>query len=136
MGRGVYVRNVRKVLLTGGLLAGLALIAAMMMPTIVCEPPPREFTIAMGDLRDVGSAVGLYAADHQGRLPKELEELAPAYLLSASRIEGMQLTVPGADLSDLPANSIILFKPVAHPKGKSGRVVFARADLSVDMVRF
>jgi hypothetical protein len=127
---------VRKVFSIGALLAGLALIAALIMPTIVCEPPPREFTIAMGDLRDVGSAVKLYAADHQGRLPKELKELMPAYLLKESRIEDMQLTVPGAVFSDLPANSIILFKPVAHPKKKSGRVVFVRADLSADMVRF
>jgi hypothetical protein len=88
---------------------------------------------AMSEAKEVGIAAKHYSDDHQGRLPETLQQLIPNYLTNGAIFTRMQLTTPGVLLKDLPPTSIIAIKTAADTKRKQTRVVFVRADISVDL---
>lgn len=112
---------------------GLLVLWIAVTPYYPDEGISGVLTGAMSDAKQVGMAARLYADDHQGRLPENLQQLVPNYLPDDKFFSRMQLTTPGVLLKDLPQNSIIAVKTATEPKRKQTRVVFVRADFSVNL---
>lgn len=112
---------------------GLLVLRIAVTPHYPDDAISPVLTGAMSEAKQVGMAARLYADDHQGHLPENLQQLTPNYLPDGKFFPRMQLTTPGVLLKDLPPNSIIAVKTATDPKQKRARVVFVRADLSVNL---
>ena len=82
-------------------------------------------------IKTVGLALKLYADDHQGVLPTDLQDLVPLYL-TRQALEGVQYGVPNAQLSELPPRAVLARRlyPEDHLIGE------VHADLSVQTRKF
>ena len=65
----------------------------------------------LAQLKQVGTALKLYADDNQGRLPNHLEEMIPDYFTQPEILEHVEFLAPGALLPDLPPGAVIARRP-------------------------
>ena len=110
----------------------LLLLVGLSVPPQGCGPEASPHQRAMGEAKNVALAAYQYAGEHQGRLPEKLQQLL-TYLPREESFERTHLTMPGAVLKDLPPKSILLVRSTT--KRKESRLVFVRADGSVDLER-
>ena len=112
----------------------LAVLWAMIVP-VTSEPDSSAFHMAAHKTKQVGLAAKLYSADHQGRLPQSLDELAPDYLPDKALLPGVILATPGAVLSELSPDSVILFRAVTDKHRRDTRIVVIHPNLSLEWKR-
>lgn len=74
-------------------------------------------------------------ADHQGRLPQSLDELAPNYLPDKALLPEVILATLGAVSSELSPDSVILFRAVTEKRRRDTRIVVIHPNLSLEWKR-
>ena len=99
------------------------------------EPDSSAFHLAANKTKQVGLAAKLYSADHQGRLPQSLDERAPDYLPDKALLPGVILATPGAVLSELSPDSVIIFRAVTDKRRRNTSFVVMHPDMSLEWKR-
>ena len=105
------------------LLIGVGLLAFVLLFTIPASPKgfSGQIILAAQEARQVGIAIHLFAQDHGGAMPTNLDQLVPNYLPDRRLFHYTRLTTPGATLKTLPKDSMIAFRLV--PKETNAVVV-------------
>jgi hypothetical protein len=113
----------------------LAVLWALAFPVIPDDTISGFITKEANETKQVGLAVKMYADDHQGRLPRSLDELVPAYLPDKSFFPHVYLATPHALLGELPLESIILFRVATDGRRHETRIIVVHPDISLEWKR-
>jgi hypothetical protein len=124
----------RKLLWSAATAVILAVLWVIIVP-VTSEHDSSALYVAAHKTKQVGLAAKLYSADHQGRLPQSLDELAPDYLPDKDLLPGVILATPGAVLSDLSPDSVILFRAVTDKRRRDTSFVVIHPDISLEWKR-
>jgi len=113
----------------------LAVLWAIVRPGIPDDPMSGVIMKAASEAKEVGLAAKLYADDHQGRLPKSLDELSPDYLPKKEVFAHTYFATPRSALAELRPESIMLFRVAIDERRHETRVIIVHPDISVEWKR-
>ncbi len=110
--------------------------AVWSLPVLLCVAilwqVPRSVVIRhkdhFGQIKQVGLALKLYAADHQGTLPDHLEDMMPIYFTKHELLDNVEYVSAGAKLPELPPTAVLARRP--FPEDRLISVV--HADMSAE----
>jgi hypothetical protein len=94
--------------------ACIFLIATVFMPVVYKAKEKAQSTLGMANLKQIGAAVQMSAADNNGRLPASLDELTNGYLAKedlSDRESDKPIVYIGAgkNLKSLPGNAVLAY---------------------------
>jgi len=76
-----------------------------------------------------GTALRLFALDHNDLFPERLSELVPDYIEKEEAIRDVEFRMPRANLGNLPPRAIV----VQLPFGENGQSVVVHADATFEV---
>jgi type II secretory pathway pseudopilin PulG len=109
-----------------------AVITAILVPAISGHFVRQQAEQSMARVKTVGLALRMYALDHGNKMPPTLNALVPQYIPDAKMFSNIEFLAPGADLSKLSRETVVL--RLINPKRK-GDQIDVRADNSSRVIK-